>query len=288
MIETALRYQTQGDDWIKRVGIGGLLLFFFWLFIPVLTVYGYMIEVIRRVLRGDTEDPPGWDEFDIVKLTIQGAKAFVILFVYGIVVGLVAVIPSGLISVLGAAAGSQLLSLLGSLVGFVLNLVGSLLLAIVVPVALSNFVLKDEISAGFDINVLRKVCTSRTMLRAVGFAIVISILVQVVSTVVGITIIGLFAVPFIFFVGFSAICVVWATGFADAYREELGELPEIPGGPTKLGVGQSTGTAAGTSATAGSSGTTDDTATTADTPEDLANSGEGADGPDPRDNERWD
>ncbi|WP_276249890.1 DUF4013 domain-containing protein [Haloarcula rara] len=286
MLEAALRYQTQGEDWIKRVGIGGVLLFFFWLFVPVLTVYGYMMEVVRRVLRGDTENPPSWGEFDIVDLTIQGAKTFAILFAYGIVVGLVAGIPSAVISFIGAVAGIEILSLLGSLVGFVLNFAGSLLLAIVVPVALSNFVLKDELAAGFDVNVLKRVCTSRTMLRAVGFAIVISILMQVVSTVVGITIIGLLVVPFIFFVGFSAIAFVWASGFADAYREIHGELPEIPDGPTKTGPDAAAGTTAG----AGAASADADTTTTQSTPDDSGTSDADDDysGPDPTDGNRWD
>ncbi|WP_277541940.1 DUF4013 domain-containing protein [Haloarcula laminariae] len=293
MIEAALRYQTQGEDWIKRVGIGGVLLFFFWLFIPILTVYGYMMEVIRQVLRGDKSNPPKWGDFDMVSLTIQGAKAFAILFAYGIVVGLVAGIPSAVLSFIGALIGSQIFSLLGSLLGFVLNLVASLLVAIVAPVVLSNFVLKDEIAAGFDIDVLRQVGTSGTMLRAVGLAIVVSILMQIVSAIVGITIIGLFVVPFIFFVGFSAIVFVWATGFADAYREEIGELPEIPDGPVKPGVEQQT--AAGTTAASEEPTAADeDAATTADTPADIADTNsesEGTDedrGPDPTDDERWD
>ncbi|WP_434530402.1 hypothetical protein ACODNH_13125 [Haloarcula sp. NS06] len=52
MIEDALRYQTQGDDWAKRIGLGGVVLFFGFLIVPLFTFQGYMLEVMRRVLRG--------------------------------------------------------------------------------------------------------------------------------------------------------------------------------------------------------------------------------------------
>ena len=61
MLEASLRYQMQGDEWLKRVLIGGGLTFvglLFGIFILPLalffTVNGYMLEVMRRVLRGET------------------------------------------------------------------------------------------------------------------------------------------------------------------------------------------------------------------------------------------
>lgn len=231
MIEQALRYQTQGDDWVKRVAIGGGLLLFSIFLIPVFTVYGYMLEVIRNSLRGETEFPPEWGDYDLVELTINGLKAFVILFAYGFVVGIVSWVPSTLLSVLGGILDIGLLTALGTLVWFVLYFGGSLAVAVVTPVALSNFVVEEDISAGFDIDVLRNVIPEMAMLRAVGMGIAIYIITAIVSSIISIGVITTLLVPFIFFAGFSGMALVWGQGFGDAYRAVYGDLPTIPDGP---------------------------------------------------------
>ncbi|WP_324663984.1 DUF4013 domain-containing protein [Haloarcula sediminis] len=282
MIEAALRYQTQGEDWVKRVAIGGVaMLLAFLIFLPIFTVYGYILEVMRRVLRGDTETPPEWGDYDIVQLSINGAKGFAILFVYGLVVGVVTLLPAGVLLLLGALLGSGTIAALGTLIGGVLYLVGVVAIAIVAPIMICNFIIKDDLSAGFDIDVLRTFITNRVMLRAVGLAVVVNFAVGVVSGVLGVTIIGAPIGFVVTFVGLSAVAYIWATGFADAYREEIGELPAIPDGPTKMEVVQRT--AAG------------DTTATSGTPEDIASgpseSGDAdgdASGPDPTDGDRWD
>lgn len=292
MIEAALRYQTQGEDWVKRVVIGGgAMLLAFLIFLPIFTVYGYILEVMRRVLQGDTDTPPGWGEFDIVQLSINGAKAFAILFVYGLVIGSATLLPAGVLVLLGALTGSGTITALGTLIGGALYLAGIVVIAVVTPVMICNFIIEDDLSAGFDIDVLRTFITNTVMLRAVGLAIVVNFAVGVVSSVLGVTIIGAPIGFVVTFVGLSAVGYIWATGFAGAYREEIGELPEIPDGPTKMDVVRSAGTAAGST---GSAAAVDDATTTAGTPEEIANGAGESDGtddtsgPDPTDEERWD
>jgi len=231
MIEQALRYQTEGDDWVKRIAIGGGLIFFSIFLIPIFTVYGYLLEVIRNAMRGDLEEPPAWGEYDLVDLTINGLKAFVILFAYSFVVSIVAWVPSTLLGAIGGALDLGILALLGTLVYFVLSLAGSLAVAVIAPVALGNFVLEEDISAGFDVNVLKNVATEMAMLRAVGLGIAIYLLTAIVSSVVSIFVITILIVPFIFFAGISGMALVWGQGFAEAYRDAFGDLPGIPDGP---------------------------------------------------------
>lgn len=295
MIEPALRYQTEGDDWIKRVLIGGALVFLSFFLVPIFTVYGYLLEVMRQVMRGDVAEPPAWGDYDIVQLSINGAKAFAILFAYGLVVGFVALLPGGVIFLLGAVLQSGIITALGTLIVTLLSLLGVIITAVVTPIMVCNFVLKGDLSAGFDIEVLRTFITNRTMLRALGIAIVVSFLVNIVSNIVFFTIIG---PAIIGFFGLSAVAYIWATGFADAYREVNGELPAIPDGPTKIGVDAGASATAGAGATATGAGSTtgsDDTTATGGTPDDIATSGGESDdtddsssGPDPRDSERWD
>ncbi|WP_058992598.1 DUF4013 domain-containing protein [Haloarcula sp. CBA1127] len=226
MIEDALRYQTQGDDWAKRVALGGVVLFFGFLLVPLFTFQGYMLEVMRRVLRGETDTPPAWDELDLVDITVDGVRHTVVVMGYGLLLTLVLAIP-GLLVLGGGLGGSEGLLLVGLLVAALLYFIGVLAMAVVLPVATGNFVRTDSIAAGFDRDVLSSVGTNRTMLMAVVMAFAVNILVSVGATVLGFTIIGYLVVPFLAFVGQSAIMYIWGRGFADAYEEEYGEPPLV-------------------------------------------------------------
>jgi len=227
MIEDALRYQTQGDDWVKRVALGGVVLFFGFLIVPLFTFQGYMLEVMRRVLRGETDTPPAWDELDLTDITVDGIRHTVVVMGYGLLLTLALAVP-GLLVIGGGLGGSEGLLLVGFLVAALLYLIGVLAMAVILPVATGNFVRADSIAAGFDRDVLWSVGTSRTMLMAVVMAFGVNILISVGATVLGFTIIGYLAVPFLAFVGQSAIMYVWGRGFADAYEEEYGEPPLAP------------------------------------------------------------
>lgn len=243
MIEDALRYQTQGDDWVTRTLIGGgiltLGLLFSFLILPLAALFtfnGYMLEVMRRVMDGEKTVPPEWGDLDLAATTLWGLKHAVIVFVFTMVVFLVAGIPFALFVGVGAAADAGGLSLLGVLIGGVIYLAGTLVLAAVLPVATGNFVRTGSIGGGFDIGVLRTVVPNRRMLMAVLYAFAVNILLSVVANVLGFTIIGYLAVPFVAFVAQSAIFYIWGEGFADAYEEEYRERPTVPDGPLKSGV----------------------------------------------------
>ena len=249
MIEDALRYQTQGDDWVKRVALGGVVLFFGFLIVPLFTFQGYMLEVMRRVLRGETDTPPAWDELDLTDITVDGIRHTVVVMGYGLLLTLALAVP-GLLVIGGGLGGSEGLLLVGFLVAALLYLIGVLAMAVILPVATGNFVRADSIAAGFDRDVLWSVGTSRTILMAVVMAFGVNILISVGATVLGFTIIGYLAVPFLAFVGQSAIMYVWGRGFADAYEEEYGEPPLAPttgtggthrSGPATTGVDEPTG-----------------------------------------------
>ncbi|WP_424002912.1 DUF4013 domain-containing protein [Haloarcula salina] len=259
MIEDALRYQTQGDDWLKRVAIGGGVLFLGIFILPLFTFQGYMLEVMRRVMRGETETPPAWGDLDLVEITVDGVRHTVVMVGYALALLVVLAIP-GVVIFTGIVGESGALAVLGVLVGGLVYLAGVLAMAAVLPVATGNFVKEDSIGAGFDLDVLRAVVTNRTMLMAVLMAFAVNIIVSAVSSVLGFTIVGYLLVPFVAFVGQSGIMYIWADGFADAYEEEFGEPPLSPaaGGPG-TGVG-TTADVAGESDDRGTGDETDDTA----------------------------
>jgi hypothetical protein len=229
MLEDSIKYQLQGDEWLKRVGIGGLVAILGIFIVPLFTFQGYVLEVMRRVLRGETDNPPAWDELDLVETTVDGLRHLVVVLPYTIGALLVAVIPAAIIAVIGAVAGIDALFLLAFLVGGLFYFVAVIAIAVVVPVATANFVRTDSVAAGFDFGVVRTIATNRTMLKAVLLAFAVNIIASAVGSVLGFTIVGLLAVPWVQFVFQSAIFYVWATGFADAYESEYGE-PPISGG----------------------------------------------------------
>lgn len=243
MIEDALRYQTQGDDWLKRVAIGGGVLFLGVFLIPLFTFQGYMLEVMRRVMRGETETPPAWGDLDLVGITVDGVRHTVVMLGYGLALLVVLAVP-GVVLFTGIVGESGVLAVLGVLIGGLVYLASVIAMAAVLPVATGNFVKADSIAAGFDVDVLRAVVTNRTMLMAVLMAFAVNIIVSAVSSVLGFTIVGYLLVPFVAFVGQSGIMYIWGEGFADAYEEEYGEPPLSPASPTDgpdTGIGTTSG-----------------------------------------------
>lgn len=46
-LESVIQYPMERDDWVKTVLIGGVLIFFSFLLIPLFVVYGYLVRAIQ-------------------------------------------------------------------------------------------------------------------------------------------------------------------------------------------------------------------------------------------------
>ncbi|MDY7083279.1 MAG: DUF4013 domain-containing protein [Halobacteria archaeon] len=142
MIEEAIKYPTNREDWIKQYIIGVALIFFFWLIIPALILGGYYVNVLRQTEAGN-EELPAFDDFG--KLIVDGLKALVIVFVYYLVptmlfgiiwfllMGGVSFVSSGTDTGGAVGAGFGLLAILLMLVYFLI----SLIIGYVLPAALT-------------------------------------------------------------------------------------------------------------------------------------------------------
>ena len=147
-------YVFDDEEWITKILIAaGILLlgiFFFWLlFIPsiiaALLLGGYGVEITRRVIRGDTEVLPKWDNWG--ELLVDGLKAWIIEIIYAlpiIVLGVCLSIPLGILSE-EAQEASALLSVCLSGIYFLWGIAMGLLL----PAAIAMFVAEEEVSAAF-------------------------------------------------------------------------------------------------------------------------------------------
>lgn len=196
------------DDWILTIVIGGVLLFLGFLLVPVLAVWGYVAEVIRGGVAGESE-PPTFDDWGT--LVVDGLKGFIILAVYQIPP---AIVGGGLILVFGlASAGTDSagLGFVGFLLGFgVWSLLG-LVFGYFGMAGFANFAVEDSIGAGFDVGTIMDVATSGGWLMAWVFYIALSIVAGLVASFTG----GL-AGPFTSFYALTAGGRAFGEAFADA------------------------------------------------------------------------
>lgn len=243
MLEAALRYQTQGDDWVKRVLIGGVVVFLGLFFIPIFTLNGYLVEVMRRAMRGNLDSPPEWGELDLVDATVEGLLVGIIGLGYTFVVVILASIPFVALLGVGVASGTEALSIVGVGIGVLIFFGLLLVLAVVFPVAIANYVRTDTLAGGFDAQTIKRIGTNSEMLMAIVLGVAVSFIAGGINSILGFTIVGYVFVPFIGFATQSATFYLWGRGFADAYEEEHGEPPLEPDHDSVAGgaVGHSPG-----------------------------------------------
>ena len=61
MLGEALSYPRRGEDWLKTIGIGRILLLFGFLLVPAIPVQGYLLRVVWSGAL-DEETPPSFDD----------------------------------------------------------------------------------------------------------------------------------------------------------------------------------------------------------------------------------
>lgn len=222
-IEATAKYPLASDDWIKTVGIGGVLTLFSFLLVPVLFVYGYLVRVLRAGMR-DSPEPPTFDDWG--SLLREGVVAFVVIFVYQLIPLIVFAVTVGG-SLAAVATGSRTGASLG-LVGLLGGVTVSSLLALVFGyfglVGLANFAHEGTLGSAFDVAVIRDVALSREYaipwLYGVGFVFVAGVLTSVLNVV---PIVG--AIVGVFVIFYAQICAfkLWGMGFSAA--TDVGSTP---------------------------------------------------------------
>jgi hypothetical protein len=147
-------YAFEDDQWIPKILIAaaillGGILFFWVLFIPsilaALLLGGYGVEITRRVINGNSQVLPDWDNWG--DLIIDGLKVWVIGIVYAlpmILVGMCLGLPGAI-----ASENSPELASLFSTVAGCLNFLWSIVLGLLLPAATAFFVVNDDLGAAF-------------------------------------------------------------------------------------------------------------------------------------------
>ncbi|WP_254271035.1 DUF4013 domain-containing protein [Haloarcula marina] len=225
MFEDALRFPWNGEQNVETLLIGGVLTLLGFLFVPVLFVYGYLVRTVREVSAGDTDAPPAFDEWG--DLLVDGIVAFAISIVYAIVPALAIAVaavsffvpvvvvdggggPTGPSSGI-FAVGGLLLALLVLSLAVLLSLAAAYLF----PAAIAMFARTGRFGSAFSPRELRTVATDRRYAVAWLVAVGISVLAQIVGSVVAATGIGILLVPFFVFYGYVAGAYAIGVGVSD-------------------------------------------------------------------------
>lgn len=153
-IGKAFAFVFDDDQWITKILIGaGILLLgllFSWvLLIPLILAFailsGYMVEIVRRVIRGDLNQLPEWDNWGT--LIADGLKSLIIGIVYalpGILISICLGIPGGILSDNGQGIGA-LFGVAASCLSFLWTIV----MLVLLPAAIAFWVARDDLGAAF-------------------------------------------------------------------------------------------------------------------------------------------
>lgn len=214
MFGDSLEYPRRGTGVWTRHLIGAALLLFSWLFVPILLVYGYLVHVVRGVAAGETQ-PPAWDDW--TDLLVDGIKYFVVSLVYGIPTavlgGFIGATAAGL--ALGLESGSAGLTGAAAIVLIVLGLLAAvvgLLVGYLLPAAVVNFVVEDDVVAAFHLRTVASNAFTRPYFVAWLKAILAAIVLGFVGALLMIFLVGLL----VFFYMLVVVTHLLAEGYLEA------------------------------------------------------------------------
>lgn len=219
MFEDSITYPLRGS-WLKRTVIGGLLVFpGALLILPAVVVFGYYIRTLRESVAG-IDDPP--ELADWGGLFVDGLKGIVVALVYAgvpMVLWFVAVIGfAGTGALVGGEEGAAIAGAL-SLVGLLLIFPLALLISYLLPAALTNFAAEDSIGAAFDFGRLKHVYLSADYVIAILLAFLVTVALNVVTSILTFTVVGVVLVPFVVFYANVVMHRLYAHGYLEATRE---------------------------------------------------------------------
>ena len=220
--ESVLKYPMESDEWQTTVLIGGLLILFGFLIVPLFAVYGYLVGTIRDSLAGASQPQP-FDDWG--NLLVEGAQAWLISVLYLLVPAVVGALTIGG-AVAALATGSDVGSVIGAgglVVGIVATGVLTLLFGYFAVVGIVNFAREKRFAAAFDSSVIRTVAFDRDYaipwLVSVGIGFVASL-------VSGIPVVGWLLTPFVTFYAAVVAANLWADGFTQARESATGGLQQ--------------------------------------------------------------
>lgn len=153
-INKAFSYPFEDKQWISKLGIGAVISM-----VPILNFAwsGYLVGILRNVVRNEAEPLPNWDNFE--KKFMDGLILFAAGLVYSLPILLVVCLPMGIMGISGALSGNsdlqdvgEIIAGVGGLLGLCLGglfLIYGLFLSIVYPAILVLFAREGTFASCF-------------------------------------------------------------------------------------------------------------------------------------------
>jgi hypothetical protein len=141
-------YMFEDKDWLVKLVVGAVfgLLSTFLIGIPF--VIGYMLEVIRRVVRGDPQLLPNWD--NLGEKFVQGLVLIVIMAIWLIPTWVVLCVQLGVTIPLGDNPDYTGLVTAVSICGSCLNLLWSIVISFFSPAIFTRYAVTGQFASAFQ------------------------------------------------------------------------------------------------------------------------------------------
>jgi hypothetical protein len=194
MIQDAVTYPYTGDEWVKRVVIGTVLLFGSVLILPAVPLMGYIYRTIQAGARDDPE-PPAWEDWG--GLSVDGLKLLA-GFVVALVVPMVLWVAMSFVvfggTMLAASTGSSagIVAGAGLALLFVFGSFGFLLAVFYVALAaVTNMVVRDSLGALFEFGRIGSLALSGDFFVGVLASMAVSFVLGLVAGLLSLVLVGL-------------------------------------------------------------------------------------------------
>ncbi len=231
-IGKAFTFVFEDKDWIPKVLIGmGILvagLVLSWLVVPAilagLLLSGYSLEITRRVIRGDGEVLPAWEDWG--QLVIDGLQVALIGIVYALPIFILGLCVNGPIQAIAGnsapGSGYSLLQSMSMFVGMavgVLDLLWAIVMSLVLPAAIGRFAAEGELSSAFRFGEIIALVRDNLADYAITAAMVWATGIMA----------GLGLLLCLIGVFFTALYAELVTGhlYGQAYLKATGQTPEV-------------------------------------------------------------
>lgn len=218
-IGRAITFPFQDTEWVKKVLLGGVIAL-----IPIIggfVVYGYALEVARRVYLDDPQPLPEWGE-DFGGFLVRGLIFSVALFLWLLPFMILLGVAAGLGAALGSASDA-----LGAAVGITTGSLAFILmmvwLVVIMPIAAARYAVGQRFGAMFEVGEMLAEA------RRAGSAVLVFFLIAVIASVISMAGFLLCFVGVIFTSFYSYLIIGHAAG--QLYRRAKGYEDVRPTAP---------------------------------------------------------
>jgi hypothetical protein len=233
-LQKVFTFPFQDPKWLEKFLIGSLLFLVSFLILPLLPIYGYLVELMRMTIEGRELVLPEWDQWE--RKFTDGLKLFILSFLYGLPFAILFVVLFALL--FAAPISSEFFelsedpsspiwvipSLLGSFGGlalFGLGSIAALVAGVFVPVITAHVVATDDFTAAFRIGEWWQIFRANLSGFVIAYLLTFGVFtaLSIVSQILYMTVILCCILPLISYPATFYIMVISSVLFGQAYRE---------------------------------------------------------------------